>query len=137
MITLDNPYEARTTLPIDRANRLLALRGHPGFQDLIAISLQTVKAAEAAVVDYDGWDKDELVARSIAFRAAKRSHEMLFVNMAAVIQNGITEAVQLRDEQVAALPNDKKSAEMADELRALVLEQMKDDKYETRIPGSY
>lgn len=138
MENLINPYEARTTMTIDRANRLHALKGHPGFQDLIALSQRTVDVSKDALVNYAGWDKDELVARSIAFRAAVKSHEMLFVRMAQAIQEGIEEAMQIQGSQ--ATPSDltnRESADMADELRALVLQQIDNNSYDTRVPGTY
>lgn len=137
-VTVNNPFAPRTTLTIDKANRLLALKSHPGFNDLVALSEQTVKAAEDALVGFEGWDKDELVARSIAFRAAKRSHEMLFGRLVKAIQDGIEEAVAIRDAN--ATPSELFSAEaadMADDLRVKVLQHMDDTKYETRIPGTY
>ena len=129
-VTVDNPYEKRTSLAIDVANRLLSLRGHPGFQDLMRLSQETVRLAEVAVTEYEGWDKDELVARSIAFRAAKRSHEMLFVRMANAIQAGISEATTEQG-------NTKEAADMADELRALVVKQLDEENVETRVSGTY
>ncbi len=137
MTTVDKPFEARTTLAIDIANRLLSLKGHPGFVDLVRISEQTVKAAEDALVNFEGWDRDELAARSIAFRAAKRSHEMLFVNMAVAIQTGIEEAARIRDAN--ATPGalfSKEAADCSDELRAMVL-QLGKNEYDTRVPGSF
>jgi hypothetical protein len=135
-ISLERPFEQRTTLTIDKANRLIALKAHPGFNDLVALSEQTVKLAEEALVGYEGWDRDELNARSIAFRAAKRSHEMLFGRMAHAIQQGIEEAAAVRD---SGAPGDfsAEAADMADQLRVRVLQHMDETKYETRIPGTY
>jgi hypothetical protein len=137
-ISLERPFEARTTLTIDKANRLIALRAHPGFNDLVALSEQTVKLAEDALVGYEGWDRDELNARSIAFRAAKKSHEMLFGRMAHAIQEGIEEAAAVRDANATSGdPYSRDAADMADELRAKVLQHIDETRYDTRIPGTY
>lgn len=133
-VTVDRPFEQRVTLTVDRANRLLALKAHPGFNDLVALSEQTVSAARAALVDYEGWDRDELLARSIAFRAAVKSHEMLFVRVAQAIQAGIEEAAALKS---SADPFSSDAADMADQLRVMVLQQEKESNYDTRTPGSY
>ena len=130
------PFEPRTTLTVDRANRLMGLKAHPGFNDLVRLSEETVRAAEAAVTEYSGWDKDELVARSIAFRAAKRSHEMLFTRMAQAIQDGVAETLQQRSEQ--PLTFDAREADaMAEDLRAEVLRQIDEQNYDTRVSGTY
>jgi hypothetical protein len=125
------PFEPRTTMTIDRANRLMGLKSHPGFQDLVALSLETVRLAEAAVTDYQGWDKDELVARSIAFRAAKKSHEMLFYKMATVIEEGVLEATQKRQNN-----NDADADAMAEELKVEVFRQL-DERFDSRVGGSF
>lgn len=134
-ISLTNPFEARTTLSIDMANRLFALRGQPGFIDLIRLSEETVKVAEDAFVNFDGWDKDELAARSIAFKAARRFHQMLWSRVESVIQGGIEEARQARQEAVDD-PFGKDAADMADNLRVAVLERQS-DMYDTRVSGTY
>lgn len=136
-VTLANPIESRTTPYIDRASRLLSLRGHPGFGDLVALSQETVNIARAALVNFEGWDKDELVARSIAYRAAEKSHEMLFVRLAQAIQTGIEEASAVRDAAIPANQYSKEAADMSDELRAQVIQQIDQSNYETRTPGSY
>jgi len=134
MVTVDRPYEQTISLAIDKANRLHSLRAHPGFNDLVALSEETVRIAERELVEFAGWDKDELVARSIAFRAAKKSHERLFMGIMRTIQEGIEEAAILRGSED---PYSREAVEMADELRLKVLQHAEATNYETRIPGSY
>jgi len=122
-------------MSLDVANRLHALRSQPGYYDLIRLSGECVRVAEDAFVNFEGWDKDELAARSIAFRSAKRFHEMLWMKVESVIQSGIEEARQARENAMDD-PYGKEAADMADSLRAVVL-QRQADTYDTRIPGTY
>ena len=136
-VTVDRPFVSTTTPTIDRANRLMGLTSHPGWNDLVAISINTVKVAEAAVVMFEGWDKDELAARSIAFRAAKRSHDILLASVASAIQTGVQEAAESLARSAEALPNDRNATDLADDLRSAVLRQVEETSQETRIPGSF
>jgi len=120
---------------IDRANRFMSLKAHPSFNDLFALSTEIVAVAEAALTTFQGWDKDELVARAIAFRAAKKFHEQLFVKMATAIQEGVAEAMRMKNEDPAVF-NDRHAADMADDLMIKVLEK-ETEVNEMRVPGSY
>jgi hypothetical protein len=132
-VTPQNPFQPDTTLSIDIANRLHSLRAHPGFYDLVRISEETVKEAEEAFVNFTGWDKEELAARSLAFRSANKHHQRLWEKVEAAITNGIEEARQARDE---ADPYNKETADMADNLRTAVLRKHS-EAYDTRVPGTY
>jgi len=118
-VTVDRPFEPRTTLAVDRANRLHSLIAHPGWNDMVALSEQTVKIAEDALVNFEGWDRDELVARSIAFRAAKKSHQRLFNGIQQAVQAGVEEAAVLMDSED---PFSRATADMADDLRVRILQ---------------
>jgi len=119
-----------STPAIELAQRLRSLSSHPGFRDLIRLSEKTVKVAEDAFVNFEGWDKEELSARSIAFRSAKKFHVSLFQEINWAIEGGIEEA---RQEQVAGRdPFGREAADAADNLRNTVLET-----YDTRVPGTY
>lgn len=135
-ISVKNPYEATTTMSIDIANRLYSLRAHPGFNDLVRLSERTVKVAEDAFVMYEGWDKDELNARSIAFRSARRFHEMLWGLMENTIQNGIAESRQAQEAVSLEDPYGEEAANMADHLRVAVLKRT-DESYDSRVSGTY
>ena len=126
------PFEARTTLGIDIANRLYSLKIHPGYHDLVRMSESVVQIAEDAFINFRGWDKDELQARSLAFQAAKRFHTLLFSKVEEAISSGIEE---LRAAKQEAEPFSREVADMADDLRVAAL-QFADDN-ETRIPGTY
>src|ERR1700733_3001540 len=119
---------------IERARHLATLRTHPGYPYLIALSEQIVKLAEDALVSYQGWDKDELVARRISFRSAQRQHELLFSGIARAIDEGTEEATIMLHSQDEY---SREASELADELRALVLENEKARSYDTRILGTY
>lgn len=119
---------------IERARHLASLRAHPGFPYLIELSESIVRIAERAFVDYQGWDQAELVARSIAFRAAKKSHELLFSGLAQAIAEGSEEAQNILNEPDTYT---REAADMSDELRALILEQQRGNEWDSRVPGSF
>lgn len=114
---------------IDRARRLSSLKSHSGFYDLVALSAETVHIAEEAFINFAGWDKDELSARMIAFRAAKQFHALLFSKVDDAIAEGVEELRAGKETQPDAFS--KESVDAADELRNTVL------KDETRIAGTY
>ena len=76
---------------IERGNRFLALRSHPAYNDLVALSLRLVHQAAATLVDYPGWDKDQIAALKQRAQAAKEFHEQLFGTITEAIQEGISE----------------------------------------------
>ena len=77
---------------IERGNRFLALRSHPAYNDLVSLSLSLVQQAAQTLVDYPGWDKDQIAALKQRAQAAKEFHELLFGTITEAIQEGITEA---------------------------------------------
>jgi phosphate uptake regulator len=125
------PFGAHTTMGIDIANRLYSLKTHPGYYDLVRMSEGVVQMAEDAFINFEGWDKDELQARSLAFQAAKRFHKLLFSKIEEAIASGIEE---LRATRQAEDPFAKEHADMADDLRVAALQF---ESNETRIPGTY
>jgi len=120
------PFPARTTEAIERANRFMALREHPAYNDLFRISQGLVEEATANLIDYPGWDKDQIAVLKARAQAAKEHHKLLFVKIAEAIQEGIGEAKQSLSE--------REKAEQSDQLRAAVLSHMDGD---VRVGGSY
>ena len=76
---------------IERGNRFLALRSHPAYNDLVAVSWSLVAQAAATLVDYPGWDKDQIAALKQRAQAAKEFHDQLFGNITEAIHEGISE----------------------------------------------
>ncbi len=128
-----SPFEQTTTPAIERANRLMSLRTHPGFLDLIRISQEMVKAAADVCADYPGWDAQQIVVLKVRMQAAKEHHELLLAKINEAIREGIEEATA----RAASLP--AKTAEEAvdhgDYVRQRVLEKF--EEMDGRVPGSY
>ena len=118
---------------IDRANRLMGLKDHPGFVDLMQISQQLVKEAVDSTSDYPGWDKDMMVVLKVRQQAAKEHHMALTQRVAAAIQAGIEEArasvANFAQQPVAEMQ------EQGDYVRQAVLTKFEEQ--DNRVPGSY
>jgi hypothetical protein len=118
---------------IDRANRLMGLKDHPGFADLMQISQQLVKEAVDSTSDYPGWDKDMMVVLKVRQQAAKEHHMALTQRVAAAIQAGIEEArasvANFAQQPVAEMQ------EQGDYVRQAVLTKFEEQ--DNRVPGSY
>lgn len=117
------PFVPRTTEAIERANRFMALREHPAYNDLFRISQGLVDEATANLIDYPGWDKDQIAVLKARAQAAKEHHRLLFVKIAEAIQDGIGEAKQSLNR-----------SEQSDQLRGAVLSHFDND---GRVGGSY
>lgn len=118
---------------IDRANRLMSLRSHPGFLDLLRLSQDMVDLAQAASTDYPGWDTQQMVVLKVRAQAAKEHHIALINKMMQAIQDG----VDVSRASAPTLP-DKSAAEVVEQgdyVRQKVMEKF--DDIDNRIPGSY
>jgi hypothetical protein len=118
---------------IDRANRLMGLRDHPGFADLMQISQQLVTEAVDSTSDYPGWDKDMMVVLKVRQQAAKEHHIALTQRVAAAIQAGMEEAranvANFVQQPVAEMQ------EQGDYVRQAVLTKFEEE--DNRVPGSF
>lgn len=129
---IQNPFTPTTTQRIERANRLMALRAHPGFLDLVRLSLDLVKEPADILVDFNGWDPMQITLLKARAQAAKEHHDMLMAKIQEAIQGGIAEAA----EQDLATKSPQEIVEQSDRVRAAVLSEFK-KMDENRIPGSY
>ena len=86
-----SPFVAVTTPSIDRANRLMALRQHPGFADLLRLSQELVESAVAACSEYPGWDAQQIVVLKVRMQAAKEHHALLLARITEAITQGVEE----------------------------------------------
>lgn len=131
---MNPPFEQTSTPTIERANRLMALRVHPGFSDLVRLSLEIVNSLSANAIDYPGWDKDQLMVLKVRAQTAKEHHELLFAKITEAIREGVQEQ--------AASPNlpDKSVTEVletGDFVRQEVLTKFSEFDTEGRLPGTY
>lgn len=127
------PFEAVTTPNIERANRLMSVRSHPGFLEILRISQNIVQMAVDNCADYPGWDAQQIVVMKVRMQCAKEHHQLILSEIQRAIEEGVGEA----REQVANLP--AKSAEDAvdqgDFVRQRVLETFSE--MDNRLPGTF
>jgi hypothetical protein len=130
----NSPFVAVTTPTIERANRLLGLRAHPGFMDLVRISQEIVQIAADICADYPGWDPQQIVVLKVRMQCAKEHHALLLAKINEAILAGIAE-------QSVAQNLPKKSASEAmdqgDLVRQEVLTHFADMDEDNRPAGSY
>lgn len=128
-----SPFQTTTTPNIERANRLISVRSNPGFLDILRISQEIVDNQTACIVDYPGWDKDQMTVLKVRAQCSKEHHQLLLAKINEAIQLGVAEA----SSQVFNLP--EKTAEEAvdqgDFVRQRVLEHFEDQ--DNRPAGSY
>lgn len=127
------PFVPTTTPAIERANRLISLRSHPGFLDVIRISQEIVHSAADICADYPGWDAQQIVVLKVRMQAAKEHHQLLLARINDAIQDGIEESSTLAD----SFP-EKSAAEAVDQgdfVRQQVLQRFEET--DNRPAGSY
>lgn len=87
-----SPFVPATTPAIERANRLLGLRAHPGWADLIQLSRELVQEQVDNCSRYPGWDAQQIVVLKVRQQCATEYHEILLTQRVnAAIQAGIEE----------------------------------------------
>jgi hypothetical protein len=131
---MNNPLEPTASYNIERANRLMALRVHPGFSDLVRISQSLVDEATAIAIDFAGWDAQQISILKARAQAAKEHHALLFAKMTEAIREGVEEqaaSANLPDKSV------REVLETGDLVRQEVLTKFSDLEQESRLPGSY
>jgi predicted metallo-beta-lactamase superfamily hydrolase len=132
---LNPPFVARATPAMDRAQRLLSLRTHPGFLDLIRMSQDMAERAAVAERSYPGWDKDVIVALHCHTKAAYEHHEAWLAAIQTAIEQGESEARELQEQNNLPEKSDQETIEESDMLRINLLRKFED--FETRAGGSY
>jgi hypothetical protein len=130
------PFEPHTSPAIDRANRLMALRVHPGFQDLMSISVDLVNDARAAADEFGGWDAQQIVMMKVRSQAAKEHHQALLGRMSLAISAGIAEARENQNSMTAAPKTAAEALDQGDYVRQAVLAKF-EEMDDIRVPGSY
>jgi hypothetical protein len=131
---MNNPLEPTASYNIERANRLMALRVHPGFQDLVRISQAMADEAGRISITYPGWDPNQLMVLKARAQAALEHHELLFAKISEAIREGVEEqaaSANLPDKSV------REVLETGDLVRQEVLTKFSDLDQESRLPGSY
>lgn len=132
MSTLE-PFVPNTTPAIDRANRLISLKAHPGFLDLLQISKSIVDSATGVLVDYGGWDSMQISVLKVRAQAAKEHHELLIARMMEAIRDGVDEDRTFTEIRPEKTPSEV--LEQGDLVRQKVMEKF--ESMENRMAGSY
>lgn len=131
MSSSTSPFVQTTSPTIDRANRLISLKAHPGFIDLLRISQELVQEAADICADYPGWDTQQIVVLKVRMQCAKEHHQMLLAKVLDAIKAGVDE------DEMANRPV-KTAAEVLDQgdyVRQAVLQKFEDS--DLRIAGSF
>ena len=127
------PFVPTTTPTIERANRLMGVRTHPGFLEIIRISLAIVETAQAQSTDFGGWDPQQIVMLKVRSQAAKEHHALLLSKINEAIEAGQAEAREFAAKFAPKTPVE--IGEQGDFVRAKVLERF--DELDNRVAGSY
>lgn len=132
------PFTPTTTEGIERANRFLSLRSHPGFNDFVRLSQQLVNEATEALITFPGWDKDQIAVLKARAQAAFEHHQQLFIRMSSAIENGVAEAAS----KINSLPpkSTREMIEEGDRVRAEVITTGLETgllQEDNRVSGSY
>ena len=126
-----SPFVPETTPTIERANRLISVRSNPGFLDILRISQSLVDSAAAILVDYGGWDSQQITVLKARAQAAKEHHNMLL----GAINDAIREGVEESRTQVQPTKTAIESLEQGDYVRQATLGKF--DELDSRAAGSY
>lgn len=117
-------FTPRTTETIERANRFLAFRDSPAFNEVHRLCEELIEEARANQRHFAGWDTQQIATLAIRVQVAEQFREQLFIRMAEAITTGVQEAAQKLG------PRD----ETPEKLRDQVLRKFDS---ESRVPGSY
>jgi hypothetical protein len=131
---MNSPFEQNDTPTIELANRLLSLRAHPGFRDLVHLSQTMVDEAARIAITYPGWDPQQMIVLKSRAQAALEHHELLFAKITEAIRAGV-------QEQAASSTMPEKPVseilETGDYVRQEVLTKFNELEQEGRLPGTY
>src|ERR1035437_7829503 len=127
------PFIPRTTPNIERANRLISLRAHPGFIDILRITQEQVQEAVDACSNYPGWDTQQILVLQVRQKCATEFHQMLLAKVNEAIQTGLDEAKA----SIASLPvmSAAEAVDQGDYVRQQTLRKF--DEFDSRPSGSF
>lgn len=127
------PFIPVTTPTVERANRLLSVRVHPGFLDVLSLSEEIIQEAVETCSGYPGWDPQVMVVLKVRMQVAKEHHLRLIGKINDAIQVGIAEG---RTES-SSLPTKtaEESVDQGDLVRQEVLKRFEEN--DNRMAGSY
>ena len=127
------PFVPEATPAMDRANRLISLRQHPGFLDVLRISQEIVQSAADQCADFPGWDPLQITILKVRMQVAKEHHQLLIGKINDAIHTGLAEAAALASSLPVKTPQEM--LDQGDYVRQQVLKTF--DGMESRSAGSY
>lgn len=131
-----SPFVPTTTPTIERANRLISLRAHPGFRDALRIIQDLVQEASDKVAEYPGWDPQVIVILKVRLQEAKELHGAFLYKINEAIQDGVNEArIQTASVPAEAAKSADDAVDQGDYVRMQVLQQFEEN--DLRVAGSY
>lgn len=110
---------------VARANRLLGVRSHEGWQDVMDIATRLVHDVMNTAVDFEGWDAQQITVLKGRAQGAKAIVDQLIIEINEAINLGIYVARTNEGENYEAVAQ-------TDELRETILSHG-----EGRVAGSY
>jgi exosome complex RNA-binding protein Csl4 len=127
------PFVATTTPTIETANRLISLRSHPGYLDMLRIAQELVQNAADVCADFPGWDPQQIVVLKVRMQTAKEFKDLLIAKINEAIRAGVDEARA----QISSMPNKtvEDAVDQGDFVRQKVLENFEEQ--DNRSAGSY
>lgn len=128
-----SPFVSTTTPSIERANRLMSLKAHPGFLDVLRISQDLVDTTTAQLVDFGGWDDKQITVLKVRAQAAKEHHALLIFKIQEAIQSGLDEMKSLIND--LPVKSAEEIVDQGDYVRQQVLQKF--DEQDMRAAGSY
>lgn len=137
-MSTQEPFIATTTPAIERANRLISLKDHPGFLDVLRISQQMVNDAVQVCINYGGWDPQQIMVLKVRMQCAQEHHNALIARIQEAIQEGIREAKEREEAaKIAQQPTltPAEVIERGDYVRQKVMEKFND--MDNRVAGSF
>jgi len=127
------PFQPTGTPAMDRANRLISVKGHPGFLEILRISQDLVNTAQDICTDFGGWDPQQIVVLKCRAQAAKEHHQLLIAKIHEAIAEGIAEGSAVASTLPEKTPTEM--IEQGDHVRQEMLKKF--DEMEGRTAGSY
>ena len=127
------PFQPEMTPAMDRANRLISLRSHPGFLDIVRISQGIVNDAVQTCIQFGGWDPLQVMTLKVRMQVAQEHHNLLLSKINDAIQAGtqeLAESLHKFPEKTA-----QETLDQGDFVRQRVLEKF--DDMDNRPAGSY
>jgi hypothetical protein len=129
------PFIPTTTPAIESANRLMGVRAHPGFVELIRLMNGIVQEARENTEDYAGWDPQMMTVLKVRQQVAKEFPQRVIEKMNAIIDAGVAEA-RTQMEFASAPPKSATDAvDQGDYVRQRVLQNF--EEMDGRVAGSF